>query len=216
MNVNGFTVHSAGARKSLLVVLVLLGASWLSSVPVQAAAVKKLVLTPSEEHLFIAWTHYLAQGPQLWNKTHGPTVSPAIKSTIWAVLKTDTQEQSLANPMIDYLLYRQSLHPRRFDTFHPRLGAALHQLLNSPTLPTNVPPPTYTPVPVSTVASQGVTPPGPQGVAAPSTLIPPATQTVPQNITPPAIPEPSSLIIALGMTGCGLWWRQRIRRRSLR
>jgi hypothetical protein len=205
MNVNGFTLQAARRKRALLTVVVLLGAGWLSPVPTQAAAMKKLVLTPSQEHLFIVWTHYLAQGPQLWNKTHGPTVSPAIKSTIWAVLKTDTQAQSLANPMIEYLLYRQSLHPKRFDTFHPKLGAALNQLLNSPTPPTSVPPPTYPPVPVSTVASQGVAPP--------STLIPPSPQSVPQNITPPAIPEPSSLIIALGMTGCGLWWRQRLRRR---
>ena len=74
-----------------------------------------------------------------------------------------SQAQSLANPMIDYLLWRQSLNPVRFTANHPNLSPALSQLLtSSPQLPANVPPPTFTPVPQVqpvTTSPQVVSPP---------------------------------------------------------
>ena len=63
-----------------LFLFVLLGAGLLGPGPAHGAAIKKLVLTPSEAHLFHVWTNYLAQGPQTWSTTHGTTVSPAIRS----------------------------------------------------------------------------------------------------------------------------------------
>ncbi len=177
---------------------------------VQAAAAKKFVIPPSQVPVFRAWTKYRSQGPQIWSTRHAPPFTPAIRSTIWQVLKSDTQAQAISNPMIDYLLWRQSLKPARFDRFHPRLSPALSQLLNSPTLPTNVPPPTFTPVPQSTASLQGVTPPP---------LVPPSTQLVPPStprIAPQAIPEPSSLILATGMMAVALWWRRRMSHRMTR
>ena len=96
--------------------------------------------------------------------------------------------------MIDYLLWRQSLNPVRFTANHPKLSPALSQLLtSSPQLPANVPPPTFTPIPqVQPVTSLA---PGRLLLA----LIPPS----PQGISPAAIPEPSSILLALGMTGVG-------------
>ena len=119
--------------------LIVLAVGWIGPRPVEAAA-KKFVLTPAEARTFVAWSHYLSAGPQTWSSTHAPAFTPAIRSTIWQVVKTDTQSQQLANPMIDYLLWRQSLDPKRFAAYHPNLSPRLAQLLNAPTLPSGVPP----------------------------------------------------------------------------
>jgi hypothetical protein len=203
MNVNGFTGRPGRTRTVGLFLLALLGAGLLGPRPVHGAAAKKFVLTANEARVFQVWTNYLSAGPQVWSSTHAPAFTPAVRSTIWQVLKTDTQAQSLSNPMIDYLLWRRSLDPVRFTANHPNLSPALVQLLNPPSLPTSDPPPTYTPVPQSTTAPQTVTPPS---------LIFPSQQTV----SPPAIPEPSSLLLAVGMMGWGLWWRRRMGKRIRR
>lgn len=182
--------------------LVFTGALLFGMQPLQAAATKKLVLTPSEAQTFEAWTKFLAEGTQTWSKTRAPAFTPAIRSTIWQVLKTDTEAQSIANPMIDYLEWRRSLDPTRFASNHPNLSPALAQLLNSPSLPTNVPPPTYTPVP--------------ETATAPQVLSSPAMPSGAQTVFPPTVPEPSSLLLAAAMTGWGIWWRRRIAQRTSR
>ena len=164
----------------------------------QAATTKKLVLTPQELKTFEAWTRYLSEGTQTWSTTHAPAFTPAIRSTIWQVLKTDTQAQSITNPMVDYLEWRRSLDPTRFTYYHPSLSPALAQLLNSPSLPTTVPAPTYTPVPQT----------------APQELTSPAPPTAAQTVSPPAVPEPSSLLLAAAMTGWGIWWRRQLARQE--
>jgi hypothetical protein len=183
----------------LAVGLAVLGAGSSCPRPAECATVKKFTLTPAEAQVFRQWTNFLSAGTQTWSRVHAPAFTPQIRTTIWQVLKTDTQAQSLANPMIDYLLWRQSLNPRRFATNHPNLSPALSQLLkdSSPSLPPGVPPPTYAPVPQTTTTS-------PQGVS------PPLINPAPQGVSPAAIPEPSSFLLALGMTGLGLWWRRRL------
>ncbi|MGD0041570.1 MAG: PEP-CTERM sorting domain-containing protein, partial [Isosphaeraceae bacterium] len=89
-----------------------------------------------------------------------------------------------------------------FTSYHPNLSPALAQLLSSPSLPTNVPPPTNTPVPETTTA--------------PQVLSSPATPSGAQSVSPPAVPEPSSLLLAAAMTGWGIWWRRRIAQRTSR
>jgi hypothetical protein len=192
MNVNGFT-HKPGRTKTVrLFPLVLTGALLFGMQPLQAAATKKFVLTPAEAKTFEAWTNFLAKGSQTWSTAHAPAFTPAVRSTIWQVLKTDTEAQSIANPMIEYLEWRRSLDPTRFTSYHPNLSPALAQLLSSPSLPTNVPPPTYTPVPETTTAPQAL------------------------SSSPPAVPEPSSLLLAVAMTGWGIWRRRRIAQRISR
>lgn len=182
--------------------LIVFAVGWIGPRPVEAAA-KKFVLTPAEARTFVAWSHYLSAGPQTWSSSHAPAFTLAIRSTIWQVVKTDTQSQQLANPMIDYLLWRQSLDPKRFAAYHPNLSPRLAQLLNGPTLPSGVPPPTYTPVP-QTAAS-------PQSLMAPSvTNSAPLVSPLAQTMSPPAVPEPTSLILGVGMLGWGLWWRRRM------
>jgi PEP-CTERM motif len=202
MNVNGFT-HKRGRTGAVrLFSLILTGGLLFGPQPLQAAATKKFVLTPSEAHTFEAWTKFLAEGTPTWSTTHAPAFTPAIKSTIWQVLKTDTEAQSIANPMIDYLEWRRSLDPTRFTHFHPNLSPALAQLLSSPSLPSNVPPPTFTPVP--------------ETATAPQVLSSPATPAGAQTVAPPPVPEPSSLLLAVAMTGWGIWWRRRIAQRASR
>ena len=154
MNVNGFTHKPTRTRTVRLFRVGLAGALILGVQPLQAATTKRFVLTPAEAKTFEAWTKFLAEGTPTWSTTHAPAFTPAIESTIWQVLKTDTAAQSIANPMIEYLEWRRSLDPTRFSFYHPNLSPALAQLLSSPSLPANPPPPTDTPVPETTTAPQ--------------------------------------------------------------
>jgi hypothetical protein len=146
---------------------------------------------------FLAWDRYLTAGPQIWTRSKAPSFTPAVRGAIWDAVRNDSQAQSLANPMIDYLLWRRSLNPMRFSIFHPQLSPALAQLLSPPPVPVTIPPPVFTPVP-------------PPSDTAPQTVTPPLVPPVSQDVTPPAVPEPSSIILAAGMLGWGLWWRRRI------
>jgi len=197
MNVNGLTHKPTRTGTVRLFRVVLAGALILAVQPLQSATTKKLVLTPTEAKTFEAWTNFLAEGTQTWSTTHAPAFTPAIESTIWQVLNTDTQAQAIANPMIDYLEWRRSLDPTRFTYYHPILSPALAQLLSSPSLPSNVPP-------------------LPETSTAPQVLSSPATPSGAQTVAPPAVPEPSSLLLAAAMTGWGIWWRHRIAQRTSR
>jgi hypothetical protein len=214
MNVNGFTrwlgrYLSTRDRLLGLIVAVLAGSA---PGPAHAAAVKKHIITPANERVFVAWTHYLSAGPQRWSTKHAPPFTPAIQSTIWQILKTDTQGQSLANPMIDYLLWRRGLDPKRFTANHTRLSPALAQLLSAPSTPAGVPPPTYTPVPQATTTPT-TTPitTAPQTATAPQTVSDPPLVPPSPQVAPVAVPEPGSYVIAAVMIGCGLWCRRRLR-----
>jgi len=188
MNVNGFTHKPARTRTVRLFGVVLAGTLLFGVQSLQAATAKKFVLTPSEAKTFEAWTNFLSAGTETWSTTHAPAFTPAIKTTIWDVLKTDTTAEAVANPMIEYLEWRRSLDPTRFTYYHPNLSPDLAQLLSSPSLPSGVPPPTYTPVPETPTAAA-------------------------QTVTPPAVPEPGSLLLAAAMTGWGIWWRHRMTQR---
>src|SRR3954453_11539565 len=131
MNVNGFTRRQGRFAVRLPIGLALLCSLSFCSGPAQCATVKKFTIPPAEVPVFKQWTKFLTAGPQVWSKTHAPSFTPAIRGTIWQVLRTDVQAQALANPMIDYLLWRQSLAPVRFASYHPRLSPALSQLMNS-------------------------------------------------------------------------------------
>ncbi len=202
MNENGY-MHKPGRTGTVrLLPLVLTDTLILGIEPLQAATTKKFVLTPTAAKSFEAWTNFLAEGSQTWSTAHTPAFTPAVRSTIRQVLKTDTEAQSIANPTIDYLLWRRSLDPTRCTSYHPNLSPALAQLLSSPSLRTHDPRPTYTPVPETTTAPQA--------------LSSPATPSGAHSVSPPAVPEPSSLLLAAAMTGWGIWQRRRIAQRISR
>ena len=192
--------------------LVLTGALLFGMQPLQAATTKRFVLTPAEAKTFEAWTKFLAEGTPTWSTTHAPAFTPAIESTIWQVLKTDTEAQSIANPMIDYLEWRRSLDPTRFTDNHPNLSPALAQLLSSPSLPANPPPPTDTPVSETPMLTPTL-PPKPKPKPKPK---PTPTPTLAQTVSPPTVPEPSSLLLAAAMTGWGIWWRHQLAKQNSR
>ncbi len=88
--------------------------------------------------------------------------------------------------MIEFLLWKQSLDPVRFDRFHPKIGPAIDKLVKTTPTPSNVlSPPTTTP---------SSPPPSEGQVLAPSA----------------ATPEPSTWLVAMGMTGWALWRRRRM------
>jgi len=184
MNVNGITHKPTRTGTVRLFRVVLAGALILAVQPLQAAATE-------------AWTNFLAGGTQTWSTTPAPAFTPAIESTIWQVLNTDTPAEAISNPMIEYLEWRRSLDPTRFTYYHPNLSPALAQLLNSPSLPSNVPP-------LAETSTE------------PQVLSSPATPSGAQAFAPPAVPEPSSLLLAAAMTGWGIWWRHRIAQRTSR
>ncbi len=100
---------------------------------------------------------------------------------------------SADTPLMQYLQWRRSLNPARFDYYHPRLGPSLAQTTWTPS-PTPTPPCTCTPC--QQVQPQREPRTEPQG--------PPWTE-------PPAVPEPSTGVMALTLIGAACWWRRRSR-----
>ncbi len=93
--------------------------------------------------------------------------------------------------MIQFLLWKQSLDPTRFAFYHPNLAPALTKLSSTPT-----------------TGSQQVGNP-------PTTTTTSNTGTGKTGSSPvegQQIPEPSAWLLALTITGCGLWWRRRLER----
>jgi hypothetical protein len=91
---------------------------------------------------------------------------------------------------VDYLRWRWSLNPVRFAQYHPSVSRMILQDLQIRQLAQQVP--------------QIVNPPG----------VKPSVITNPQTVTPPAVPEPSSLAILTLLFGASLWARRARRRAS--
>lgn len=134
-----------------------------------------------------SWSRYLLARPSVWRSTHAPAFTPAIRRMIWRQVRTS---DVTAAPMINYLMWRRSLRPERFDRYHPRLGPTLAQLLNQPVAP--VVPQAMVPTPLTPAPTPS---PGP---------------SAPQTIEP-SVPEPSTWLLALLMGAWGLWSRRRLR-----
>jgi len=144
--------------------------------------------TRAELHAAHSWSSYLLASPSVWSSVHAPAFSPQVRSLIWRQVHATN---STALPMIDYLLWRRSLNPVRFDHYHPKLGPTLANLLNQPT-PT-------------TIAPQSLIPSTPTTTPTVAPLLPPETQTVMPNV-----PEPSSILIALAIGAWGICSRRRL------
>jgi hypothetical protein len=127
----------------------------------------------------------LLSGPKLWSSTIHPSVTVDVRTSIWHALRSDAVE---SNPWVRFLLWKQSLNPERFARNHPHVAPLLARIRADHVIADVSPPTAPTPPPPS--------------------ITPPVTE--PQTITP-AVPEPGPLLLALGMTGWGLWWRRRQR-----
>ncbi len=128
-----------------------------------------------------SWSAYLLAGPKIWSSVIHPEVTPEVRSAIWRALGSDAPESTA---WVQFLLWKQSLDPARFDRNHPHVAPILNRI-SSESLVSQTPTPTTTPTTPDTT---------------------PLTQ--PQTVTA-AVPEPGSWLLALGMTGWGLWRRRR-------
>jgi hypothetical protein len=154
---------------------------------VEAAPIHHADLSEADARLNKEWSDYLQHGPKFWERVLHPPVTRAVESLIWKDVKTDPGEP---DPMVRFLLWKQSLDPTRFAYYHPKLAPALHKIARSaPTAPQLLGPP-----PAS--SSSGALPPA-EGNSS--------------GCSPSPVPEPSTLLLALGMAGWGIW---RARRRK--
>jgi hypothetical protein len=116
----------------------------------------------------------------------GPSVwatvpHPPVTPTIESeIWQAIKSDPGASDPMVQFLLWKQNLDPERFASFHPKLAPALTKLTTPTTAPQQLIPPT------STTPGSGLPPPEPQ-----------------------RIPEPSSLLVAFGLIGWGIYWGRR-------
>jgi hypothetical protein len=130
-----------------------------------------------------SWAAYLMAGPSVWSKVIHPAVTPDLRASIWKALGS---EDAASNPMVEFLMWKQSLDPTRFAKYHPHVAPILNRISTANLGTQTTAPPTSTSTP-----SGGTTP-----------------DTQPQTISP-TVPEPGPWLLALGMSGWGLWWRRR-------
>ena len=133
-----------------------------------------------------SWAAYLMAGPSVWSTVIHPKVTPDLRTAIWKALgSTD----AASNPMVEFLLWKQSLDPARFARYHPHVAPILNRISAASLVSQTIAPAT----PTTTGTTPDTTP-----------------VTQPQTLTP-CRPEPGPWLLALGMTGWGLWWRRRRR-----
>jgi hypothetical protein len=163
------------------------GAILLSGVRAEAAPIRHVDLGSTDAKVMKEWSSYLLASPSVWKEVLHPPVTAAVRSSIWESVRTDPGG---ADPMVHYLLWKQSLDPTRFAFYHPKLAPALEKILKAtPSVP---------------VAAQGINPTSSETSSTPS------TSTEEQSLIPP-VPEPSGLVLALGMAGWGIWMAHRRR-----
>ncbi len=144
-----------------------------------------------------AWENYISHGPAYWLGVHAPTITRAVAAWMYSTVR---EADPFSDPMTDYLYWRWSLDPARFDHYHPWLGPALGGLT----------PPSSSPSPSTGPAAQTIQP---------ENTIPPPSSTSgsgsptanPPSDVPPAIPEPGMFWIALSMLATAAWGRRQRR-----
>ncbi|GAC1471413.1 MAG: hypothetical protein NVSMB9_17560 [Isosphaeraceae bacterium] len=130
----------------------------------------------TESSLGPDWGAFLAGGPERWAMSSPRHFPPGLQLT-------SSQGRLVASPMNNYLFWRRSLNPMRFDQNHPAIGPQLEQLIPPPSPP--------------------VIPPGSTREGGPPILNP-----QPEF----GIPEPGTLSTALVLIGASVWYRWRLGR----
>ncbi len=166
-----------GARKIALLALIALSQFMLMHGTAQASRLK-----PSFQNRRGSYMAWMQRAPRA---RFNPFAAPELQSAGW-------QFQLPATPYFDYLYWRRSLNPARFDYYHPWLGRAFQ--MEDLTRPLCRPP---------AVGGEIIT--GPNQPPKPPVVIPQVTD-------PPAVPEPSSLLILGALFASGAYarhWRRR-------
>jgi hypothetical protein len=175
---NGFTRAPRRLRPGRLLLLgpILIAAGVSGLGRVEASPIHKIHEFASVDHaLYRTWPRYVLGGPSVWSSIPHPPLTRGIEEAIWRNIRTDPSE---SNPMVKFFLYRESLAPRRFDHYHPRLALALHRIV------------------AATEAREAKSSPV---ASAPLEA---------QQLDPEKVPEPGTLLLAIGMVGYALWWRR--------
>ncbi len=185
---NGFTRTPTriGARCLLWLGLVVSGLGCWGLNQAEAAAIHHAhassLADPAKNR---SWSEYLMGGPTVWSSVAHPLLTPSIEAAMWKSIRSDPPPDP--SPVVQFFLYRQSLAPKRFDHFHPRIAVALSKIKAEIATPTTT----------TTTTTTASTP----------TTTSPTDQA--QQITPAAVPEPATLFLTIGMAGYALWWRRR-------
>jgi hypothetical protein len=128
------------------------------------------------------WAQFLSFGPTFWAHHHAPPIPSGLILPTQNGLLVET-------PFVEYLSWRRSLAPARFDYYHPIIGPELG-LLKPPT-PTSTSTSTSTPTPSGTTRGGGGKPVNP--------------------VLQSTVPEPGSILIAVVMVGSAFGWGLRKR-----
>jgi hypothetical protein len=98
-----------------------------------------------------------------------------------AIWRAIKADPTESNPFVQFFQFRQDLAPQRFDHYHPRLALELHNIV------------------AAAEAQQATSTP------------PTANPSVQAQVLGPGaeVPEPSSLLIVVGMVGYAVWRRHR-------
>jgi hypothetical protein len=128
------------------------------------------------------WPEYVLGGPSVWSSVPHPPLTAGVEQAIWRNIRTDPFE---SNPTVQFFLFRESLAPRRFDHYHPRLAIELHNIV------------------AAALAQQANS----SASATPSTVANDQAQQL--GTATQQVPEPGALIIAFVMAGYALWRRHR-------
>ncbi|MFO0908608.1 MAG: hypothetical protein U0794_09635 [Isosphaeraceae bacterium] len=145
---------------------------------VEAATIQANRLVPATPaNLGPRWNRFLAGGPSLWSRV----AAPPFRS--YLVLPR-VNGQLIETPFVDYLLWRRSFNPTRFDFYHPNVARQFAAAIA----------PTVNPTPSINATST------------PSTT-PPSFNPQPQTV----VPEPDTLWIGMILVAGALGWRWRLR-----
>ncbi len=201
---NGFTrtPRRIGAVRLLWLGPVVLGLGLGGSHRAEAAAIHHAdkVVRGRRDRVQPDWSEYLLGGPSVWSTVAPSCRDAGDRTAMWKSIKTDPPPDTDASSSS---AYKQSLDPTRFDHYHPKLAAALAKIeAETPTAATT---------PTTTTSSGTSTTTHRPGSTA---HVRRARRLLAGLIAP--IPEPDTLLLALGMAGWGIWWRRRRRLSSSR
>jgi hypothetical protein len=189
-----------------LVVLVL----GISRMAAEASPIKHHTVLAGRPGSVQLWTEFVAQGPAYWARVHHPTMSAQTSQTMHRVWRQELKSADpTAYPEIQYLLWRRSLDPARFDHWHPRLGQSLESLLPLPTTTSGSTPqpgqllPTTTSATSPSTSSPATSPNVVPASVSPETVGSPSGGTP----SPASIPEPETLTLAAALCASELFRR---------
>lgn len=157
-----------------------------------APQAQQIAAAPASPSMFARTYFQPSFTPRFFASSYTPNFAPNFSNRVGAAAFTQSATATalpsasfVESPYFQYLLWRRSLNPARFDYYHPRLGPLLESITQ---LPQEVFPPLIPPI-------------------VPQVTPPPTKPTVPEIPVVPQVPEPSTLLIGLVLTAGGFWAR---------